>query len=632
MDDKLILNFIKNDIKNIDPLLEYITTETESTGVKISANDGRVFSCGQCMSHRYEITKQTGFFKDELMGYIAVFNSKKSSIYLFGKNTNYNESDVTKIKPILNLIDIVLSGDNVDEMFMVNMSHEIRTPLNGVIGYSQLMNQTELTSQQHVYMKSLTDCSVQLMKTINDILDLSRLNSGKMGLCDECFSIKEVIETVTNIVGYKIKTKKQKISFVVKDNVPSYIVIDKQKIIQILLNLVSNASKFSCIDSEIVVYFSVIEKNTVSISVEDAGVGIHKDDLNKIFNSFSQTSFSTSEDGCGLGLAIVKKLCVLLNGNIDVVSEVGKGSTFTCRVKYKDYTEIEKQISTDSKILKDISVLIVDDNVDNRILLTEELFNFGMKPVSCSSAKEAVSMIMSSRYEFKLCIIDICMPDINGIDLAKQIKEIKPLLPLIALSSLDSFINMSSDFFFKLDKPVNKVQLFDSIIKTIHKCDNLSTAYDISRESVPVIHKKTSKTSPTSKFKKNAKILIVEDVSYNRKLLVTIVDQLGYKNIDTAENGKIAIDMIKEGKENGRQYDILLLDIRMPEMDGYQVLSIMNSMNLVKPKVIVITASVLQHEREKCSELGVSYFINKPIDINELKNTILYSSQDLDTR
>jgi len=360
----------------------------------------------------------------------------------------------------------------------------------------------------------------------------------------------------------------------------------------------------------------------LSICVRDNGIGIHEDDLIKIFNSFSQTAFSSTENGSGLGLAIVKQLCSLLNGKVEVTSEVGKGSIFTCYINYKEYSEIEKQITTNSKILKDISVLIVDDNVDNRILLTEELFNFGMKPISCSSAKEAVSMISSDRYEFDIGIIDICMPDINGIDLAKRIKEINPLLPLIALSSVDSFSNMSTDFVFKLDKPVNKLQLFSCLTKTIQKHNILNTNHT----KVKINTK--DKRSPSIKFKKNARILITEDISYNRTLLMTIVNQLGYKNVDTAENGKIAIDMITNA-QNNIQYDILLLDIRMPEMDGYDVLTRMNKMKLKKPKVIVVTASILQQEREKCLSLGVSYFINKPIDINELKNMILYSSREL---
>lgn len=630
-DDELILNVIKQDIKSVESVINHIMTKTDSTSLKLSVFDGRIFSCGKQNIDDFTITKKIGFFEDKTLGNYTLFNTKKSSILLCGRGTGYNESIITNIKPLLNLVDIILTEDTGDEMFMVNMSHEIRTPLNGVIGYSQLMNQTELTVQQNIYMKALSDCSVQLMKTINDILDISRLNSGKMGICDECFSIKEVIETITSISNYKTKSKKQKISFVIDNDVPSYIVMDKQKLLQIVLNLISNASKFSSIDSCIKVGFSNPEKNVLSFYVNDTGIGIHKDDIPKIFNSFSQTTVSTPEDGCGLGLAIVKKLCSLLDGNIDVTSELGVGSVFSCRVKYKEYTEMEKQISTNSKILENVSVLIVDDNVDNRILLTEELFNFGMKPISCSSAKEANSMILSNRYDFKIGIIDICMPDTNGIDLAKQIKEINHVLPLIALSSLDSFTNMSTDFVSKLDKPVNRLQLFSTLIKTIQKHTDINKNNNVVQTSSKTLIKNNEcTTSPSSKFKKNARILIAEDISYNRTLLVTIVNQIGYNNVDVAENGKVAIEMIKTAKDKGIQYDILLLDIRMPEFDGYQVMSLMNEMNLVKPKIIVITASILQQEREKCEALGVSYFINKPIDINELKTMILYSSRELE--
>jgi signal transduction histidine kinase/DNA-binding response OmpR family regulator len=495
------------------------------------------------------------------------------------------------------------------ELFLANMSHEIRTPLNGIVGYNQLLLHTELNVVQKGYINSMNQCSIQLLQIINDILDFAKLTSHKMELNPECFSIEEIKDIIMDAMEHRLREKKQNCVFNFDSLCPKFIILDKQKLVQILINLVSNANKFSDIGGKIEITFSNFNDNLI-ITIKDNGIGITNENISKIFKAFEQLKVQNYSGGTGLGLAICKKLCKLLGGNIKVESEINKGSIFTIKVKFSKPENCEFNIVKNCVILKDKSVLIVDDNADNRIVLSDLLFEWQMKPIICASALEALKMVLNGRYNFDLGLIDICMPGISGLELAKQIKEENPLLPLIALSSIDSFVN-TNDFDSKIDKPINRIQLFNNIYNIINK-----------KEIQPSFigkNKDTSNHNPNKKESKDIKILIAEDIIYNRNLLVNMLNNIGYNNIDTAENGQITVELIEKAHQENNPYQILLLDLRMPIMDGYQVIDVYQQKKWTLPHIIVITACMLVKERKKCKEMGVEYFINKPIQIKELK-------------
>lgn len=585
----------------------------------------------------------TTFLTDEVVLNILIIpvisnTERLGTICLYNSTSDYDDESVRILSPYICITQLILGKEQIlldykrvcndksyasKDIFLANMSHEIRTPLNGVIGYGQLLANTELNQTQKGYVNSMNQCSIQLMKIINDILDFSKLSSGKMKINSECFQLRDITVSINGAIGQHLNNKRQKLIVSIDQHVPDFIVMDKQKLIQILINLVSNASKFTDISG--LIRIEILNNTPTDIqelmfSVTDNGIGISKADQCKLFNTYMQIESSIYKSGTGLGLAISKKLCELLGGDISVNSSLGNGSTFIFTVKYQPIESFAKSIQTNVELLKGKTILVVDDNADNRIVISEMLESWEMHPVAVGTALEALRMILGNRYPFSLGLIDICMPGTTGTELAKQIKEERPFFPLIALSSIDSFVS-SSEFECKLDKPINKIQLFNSIHNILVKNINPSSYIGQSNTVYP------SSTSSIDKFNKSARILIAEDIEYNRRLIASMLESLGYTNVSEAEDGQVTYDMIEKSYADDNLYDILLLDIRMPQMDGYDVMHTMNLRNWKIPKIIVITASVSDEDREKCATLGVEYFISKPVDLTELKNVLLCVSE-----
>lgn len=651
------INYLKNIVNRKENLGEllccYIKTTNSGAGaIFLQKNDITTYSCLEFINSKCEkINHAIDFLPVMPVKYLSLEKEPIITSYkidncliipiiqidvlgvvcLFNRPGGYVEEILEELSPCIALTQLHLTIEKQSlsvggtsfsslskDLFLANISHEIRTPANGVIGYGQLLLQTELTSTQKHYLQSQNQCCIQLMQLINDVLDFSKLSSGKMNVNIECFRTKELVSILIDTLAQRIEEKKQKLKFVIGKEVPEFIILDKQKLIQIMVNLIANAYKFTDIGGYIEVSIHRLENNMLQLAVKDNGVGIKEEDQKKLFNSFEQVHTSACKTGTGLGLAICEKLTHLLNGYISVRSTIGLGSTFTAVVRYKPYEDYEKDVENDYKILKDKLVLIVDDNAVNRIILTDMLFELEMKPIVCASALEALRMVLANRYTFSIGLIDICMPGITGTELAKQIKQERPLFPMIALSSLDTFIS-TKEFDYKLDKPINKLQLYDAIYRIVSKKTS-SDAYigeDWDSNS-------SDSSSPAENFNTNAKILIAEDVLYNRNLLENMIEILGYNNFNSAENGKYTLEMITKSYEDEKPYDILLLDLRMPIVDGYEVIKELKHRKMKLPEIVVITASIMEEDKYKCKEMGVRYFINKPIDLGQLRDVLLH--------
>jgi two-component system sensor histidine kinase/response regulator len=586
--------------------------------------------CGKCINISQYITI---YFEND-------FNEIDAMLILINNPTDYTPGIFERIKHYYNFLSIYIHNkilqhkipsykvENGDPklMFLANMSHEIRTPLNGIIGSSQLLSTTKLSLQQKKFVSTINQCGLQLLQIINDILDYTKLNTNKMTLNERATNFKEIFEIVEKTLHFKLSEKNMNVKFVINDF--QDFIIDKQKLIQIIVNLYSNAIKFSDEGTTVVIKANVIDKEYITFSVKDYGLGISDKDQLKLFKSFSQLNYSYSREHCGtgLGLAISEKLCTLLSGDISVQSKLDFGSIFTFKVKYKNCTLNKKTLQEHkeySKLLSGKNILIVDDNSTNRMCLTHILLEFDTVPISCSNATEALKLI-NSDYNIFIGLIDIKMPKVDGFTLAERIKEVRPTLPLIAISSVEDVYIQSPYFEEMLVKPIKDIQLLDCLqyVTTKYSESNISTNYTIKVDNCEY-NVEGGGRSDLEDPAPLLKILIAEDIECNVMILVDMLEMLKYTNVKVVKNGQSAIDEISKYIDIvEEQYDVILLDLKMPIKSGYDVIAYVNENKIYKPNIIIMTASVLQFEKDKCNRLGVYNFIDKPLNLHDLRNKL----------
>ena len=485
--------------------------------------------------------------------------------------------------------------------FLANMSHEIRTPINGIVGMLSLLNDTNISEQQIDYIDTANECCDNLLGIINDILDFTKLEANKVEIVNGKFSLRNCIDSSISVINIKANQKGLDINLSIDKSVPSFILSDYKRLRQILVNILSNAVKFTNKGYiYILVRAELINKKeniyNIIFSIRDTGIGILEKNISKLFTSYGQINNMTTiyENGTGLGLAISKHLCFLLGGEISCSSVLGKGSTFKFNIEAKGFKINGQQITLNNKFMGK-RILIVDDNELNRILLTTTIFKWGQQllPVCCSSGEEALQYLDKMRFD--LGLVDIVMPNMNGFELARKIKEQDNNIPLIALSSL------SEPDILSKHKPLFQ----DILIKPINEKKLLKICTDI-------FDKRTKK--PT--FQKledaaNTKVLIAEDIPENQKVIQGFLNYFGYKNITVTENGLEALDKMRE-----TEYDILFLDIKMPLMNGVELCKVLNKKDseIKKPYIIGLTANVMDGDKYfYLNSCKMNDYLTKPI-------------------
>ena len=527
---------------------------------------------------------------------ICQFDENGDKIAMVGSNIDITELEIAKIK--------ALKANEAKSKFLANMSHEIRTPLNGTIGLINLVLDTPLNPLQNDYLNKAIQASNSLLNIINDILDYSKIEIGKLDILKEPFYLNQLLENISNIFGYKIYEKGLEFSFTVDPKINNNLIGDSLRLTQILNNFIGNAIKFTQ-KGYVHVDINLIRKNEnkllLDFSVKDTGIGIALENQSKLFKAFNQEDSSTTKrfGGTGLGLVIAKQLVELMDGEVYFSSIKDKGSTFGFKIEL-EYIKDTRFIKENLKTYVDSNFLIIDDSEIDRDYLKKVLSSWKIDSLSASNGLEAYEIITREKIDY--IIVDWHMPELNGLELLKKLQDNNINIPnilMITAHNKQELLNEAQNSNIYIEKIIEKPFTPSTLYNTI---------FDKKIESKRVESKKMKLISLK-------KALIVEDNEINQLVTSQMLESIGF-DIDIANDGLEAVDMA-----NKSNYDIVFMDLQMPNMDGFEATKKIREFNKNTP-IVALSAAVMDKDKELTSLAGMNNHLAKPLIRSELESIL----------